>query len=388
MHYLASSSWTRERCILGVLLERVESKDSALALPLKNGLVPIFHAAQADSSAAVMLLLSQTSHIPLSPKGWSLAHYGVRMNSVKVLQALLERGEPLDGRTEDGSTALHFIQKDGEPGLVRLLTAAGIELASLDSNGNTPLHKLVYDNISIDFEVVNLLATRDSVNMVNKDGFTALHYAANFQNDGYSSLYFRKRKQCIETLIANGADLAARDPSGRSSLQILLDQATKAWDDFGMVDNAYLTDMIIEIVEKITDESMLYEPSQGITPLAWAFREGKESLMTKLVAEGLDVDVRNGKRKWSALDYACKYGCSRDLFRQMLQSSHQLDEPNGDGQYLTHMICSRESEADSFLLQELFEAGVNLNSWSVEVPPRMTPMMCAASNGKLEHLTQ
>jgi len=378
--------------VLGVLLERVESKDSALALHSKDGLVPIFHAAYAQSSAAVMLLLPHTNHIPLSPDGLSLAHYGVQMNSVEILQALLKRGAPLDGRTEDGSTALHFIEEDAEPGLVRLLTTAGVEPASVTNEGDTPLHTLLRGNVNVEIEVFKLLATRDSVNMVNKDGFTALLYAVNIQNDGSRSFSFAKRKQYIETLIANGADLAARDPSGRSCLQILLDQFMQARQ---VVDNDntgyppdrtdYLADMITEVMGRVTDEGMLHEPCQGgLTPWAWALMERKETLMKRLVAGGINVDLRDEEQKLSALGYACFYGCSRELFRQMLQSSHQLNEPNGAGEYLPHVMCSSKSAAKSFLLHELLEAGVNPDScWA---PQGTTPMMIAARDGKLDHL--
>jgi uncharacterized protein len=68
----------------------------------------------------------------------------------------------------------------------------------------------------------------------------------------------------------------------------------------------------------------------------------------------------------------------------MLQSSHQLNEPNGEGDYLPHVVCSSESKAYSFLLQELFEAGVSPNSRSA--PSGATPVMLAAGYGKLDHL--
>ena len=89
-------------------------------------------------------------------------------------------------------------------------------------------------------------------------------------------------------------------------------------------------------------------------------------------------------RKWSALDYACVYGCSKELFREMLRRSQQLHEPNGSGNYLPHVICSQESRADPSLLIELFEAGVSLDSLSAS--GSMTPLMTAVVYGKLDHL--
>jgi ankyrin repeat protein len=370
---------------LGVLLKRVDGKDSALALSSKSGLVPIIYAAEANSSAALMLLLPYTSQTPLSPEGLGLAHYGVQMNSVQVLQALLEKGAPLDGRTKDGSSALHFIWEDVGPDVVRLLTTAGVGPTSTTSDGDTPLHTLLRNHVSVYNEVIELLATRDSVNMVNRDGFTALHYAVNFQaDDGFESLAILRVIQYLKTLIANGADLAVRDPSGRSCLQILLDQFAQASQPENRDDIHNLAVLITEVMGRVTDTGMLQETSHGSTPLAWAFMERKETLLKKLVAEGINVDLPDKERNRSALDHACYYGCSRELLRQMLQSSQQLDEPNGDGDYLPHIMCRLESTTDSFLLQELLEAGANPDSCLAS--GGRTPMMLAACHGKLDHL--
>jgi ankyrin repeat protein len=135
---------------------------------------------------------------------------------------------------------------------------------------------------------------------------------------------------------------------------------------------------------RVTDTGMLQDTSHGSTPLAWAFRERKETLLKKPVAKGINVDLRDKMHDRSALDYACYYGCSRELLRQMLQSSQQLSEPNGDGHYLPHVMCRLWSMADSFLLQELLEAGANPDSCLA--PGGFTPMMLAARHGKLDHL--
>ncbi len=128
---------------LNVLLKRVENKDSALALPSNEGFVPIFYAASAPSSAAMMLLLSQMSHIPESASGMSLVNYCVHLNLFESLRTLLERGFQLDGRTKDGLTALHFIRDGAKTGLVVLLTSAGVEPTSVTSEGETPLHRMI-----------------------------------------------------------------------------------------------------------------------------------------------------------------------------------------------------------------------------------------------------
>jgi ankyrin repeat protein len=252
---------------LGVLLKRVENKDSALALWSKEGFIPIFHAYVAPSSKALMLLLSHTNHIPRVPDRSSLAHYTVQMNSVEILRTLLEKRVQFDGRNKDGLTALHLIQDDAEPGLVRLLTSAGVEPASVTSTGETPLHILVRSGVSVDTEVIELLATRDSVNMTTKDGFTALHYAVNIPTHGSGSLPYSERKQYVQTLVTKDADLAARDSNGRTCLHLLLDQFRQAKQEPAKDDIDDLADMITYGMGRVTDTDVLHESFQGYRPL-------------------------------------------------------------------------------------------------------------------------
>lgn len=370
---------------LNVLLERIEAKDSALALPSKKGLIPIFHAADAESSAALMLLLSHTDHIPESPNRTSLTHYSVQMNSIEVLQMLLEKGAQLDGRNDDGLTALHFIQDNAQSDLVRLLTSAGVEPTSVTSNGETPLHVLLSNERNVDVEVVELLATRDSANMATKDGFTALHYAVTFQTCGRGSLPYAKRKEYVETLVAKGADLAAKDPSGRSCLHILLDQLSRLERSRANDGIDDLADMTSYVMESVTDMDVLHETFHGRKPLSWAIIRRDDVLVQNLLAKGINVDLRDDSvEAWSALHYACVYRCSREVFRQMLRISHRLREPDGNGHYLPHLMCGLESRSDSSLLTDLREAGVDVNSSSAFNGE--TPLIVAARAGKLNHL--
>ena len=109
-----------------------------------------------------------------------------------------------------GRTPLHFLCDSNiipslASGLVvcfELLRDAGANLEAVDADGHTPLH---YAADVTSTKIMSLLVEAGvNVNAVDSDGYTALHIAALGSAD------------CVEVLLAAGADVNVRTNSGRT----------------------------------------------------------------------------------------------------------------------------------------------------------------------------
>ena len=111
-------------------------------------------------------------------------------SSVEVLQALLDAGADLTLTTDDGTTPL--------------MAAAGLGKATY-----TPREPRGVASASAEAAVGFLVEAGADVNAVNEADFTALHGAT-----------FRGLNEVVEYLVAEGADIDARDFRGRTAYRM------------------------------------------------------------------------------------------------------------------------------------------------------------------------
>ena len=123
---------------------------------------------------------------------WIAAHNANRdaANSIEILQLLLSAGADLNLTTDDGTTPL--------------MAAAGLGRSTY-----TPAEPRGVRSETAEHAVTLLIEQGANVNAVNEADFTALHGAA-----------FRGNNEIIEYLVAQGADIDARDFRGRTAYRI------------------------------------------------------------------------------------------------------------------------------------------------------------------------
>lgn len=127
------------------------------------------------------LKVDALDHHGLTPLHWA-AGYGC----VECVQLLLDRGADVNAQRNDGRTPLHNAAKE----TIDLLLAAGADVHARDQAGCTPLHiNMITDS--------RLLA--DGLDVRNRFGLTALHYAALQPDDAK-----------VAWLLKHGADPAAQ----------------------------------------------------------------------------------------------------------------------------------------------------------------------------------
>lgn len=138
------------------------------------------------------------------------AGYGLNKNA----RCLLAAGAKIDGRDNQGRTALHYavLVLEPNPGLIQMLTDAGASVAATNHAGETPLHLAL--RAAHPVVVAKLLEHHAPVNAVTKQGRTPLHYAAESP----------KADACL-SLLAKGASVDATDVEGWTPLLV----AIAAW---------------------------------------------------------------------------------------------------------------------------------------------------------------
>ena len=149
-------------------------------------------------------------------------HKAARAGNVEKLRRLLESGESPDTLYHEHAfyitkTPLHCLCERNNNGGDRaacfeLLRDAGANLEASDSEGYRPLH---FAARSKSVELVSLLVqARVNVDATGNHGVTALHLVARSSRRG--------APDCVEVLLAAGADIDARTSAGRRPFDMAL----------------------------------------------------------------------------------------------------------------------------------------------------------------------
>lgn len=129
-----------------------------------------------------------------------------------IIACLVEHGAPVNAASPRGGTALHTASGAGDDTAVSALLERGASVDARDRSGETALSLAVYFRHRS--TVALLLARGASANTANTDlGMTPLHIAAHGMDAGADV-------EIIKLLIANGAQVNARDLRGHTALRI------------------------------------------------------------------------------------------------------------------------------------------------------------------------
>ncbi len=142
-------------------------------------------------------------------------HHAAKLGFYKVARLLIEHNARLDVLNESRESPLFLTtNRDGSDSLFRMLLEKG---ADPNFGGYNPLQAATYNG---NIERVNLLLQFDAtVDVLNRDGQTALHIAARSERIRASH-----KKTIIKKLLEEGADPNIRDGEGKTPLH----QAVKA----------------------------------------------------------------------------------------------------------------------------------------------------------------
>jgi len=230
-------------------------------------------------------------------------HQAVKTSDADRVRQLLDAGADVNVREQGLQwTALHWAAFRGDKEIAALLISRGAEVDAQAPWYSTPLY-LAADMCHLGV-VKQLIAEGAEVNVKsNGSGYTPLHRAAwgmVARRSGRDPA--AKYKEIVDVLIANGAEINARDNDGRTAL----DQATwsgkggtaallrKHGGKHGTIDGAVYGGDIEAVKDFLANGVDVNVKGGSImgTPLHFAAQGGHKDIVELLLAKGADVNAR------------------------------------------------------------------------------------------------
>ena len=176
-------------------------------------------AARMGDAEKLRALTSNWSHHPIlndkvgDMMGLTLLHWAVAAGQstkrIECLRILLDAGSNIEALNNAGNTPLHYAAATGKDECTSYLIERGanVDTKSVTSFDQTPLH-FAASRGYIDCGIV-LISKGASINLVDKNGDTALHLSNRFGKSDFTDL-----------LLANGADKSIKNLDGKLPLEV------------------------------------------------------------------------------------------------------------------------------------------------------------------------
>jgi ankyrin repeat protein len=230
--------------------------------------------ASANGHAGIVKILLDAGADPhfSGANGSSLLCLAASNAHEEVVRLLLEEGVPVNQENNDGSRPLHLAAcRKGSVAVMKELLRHGAEIHAQDESGNTCLMEAVI-GATVE-EVEFLVKHKADVTTRGPDDASCLHYAMD-----------RAEEPCdiVKVLLDNGADVNARDFSGRTCLHSIGYRARTLPS----------LDRLLQIL-KTYKVDVNARDNDGNTPLHVLHRAHHSSATPFLSQPGLDVNAQN-----------------------------------------------------------------------------------------------
>ncbi|XP_069509848.1 serine/threonine-protein phosphatase 6 regulatory ankyrin repeat subunit C isoform X3 [Ambystoma mexicanum] len=255
-----------------------------------------------------------------------------------------------------GRTCLHAAASGGNVECLNLLLSSGADLRRRDKFGRTPLH---YAAANGSYQcTVTLVTAGASINETDSRGCAPLHYSAasdtyrraesqpaNSHESDEEMLKESRQKEaffCLEFLLDNGADPSLRDKQGytavhyaaaygnRQNLELLLEMSFNCLEDVEStipVSPLHLAaynghcEALKTLAETLVNLDV--RDHKGRTALYLATERGFTECVEVLTSHGASALVKERKRKWTPLHAAAAYG-NTDSLHLLIDSGDRM----------------------------------------------------------------
>ena len=219
----SASMYHRAEEVVRVLLEGGANPNLSIDDP--GGLPAIFYCNKPDT---VQLLLEHGANINAQETaGRSMLHMSIIDDDIDMAEYLLKHGANPNLQDDYGCGPIFYVQSAVA---IRLLAEHGAKLNTVANNGDIPLARLSSDLIPA------LIEAGADVNFKNREGRTALYLRC---RDVTS-----KTPACVRALMQAGADLNIRDSSGMTPFLTFM--LSHSWDPYVLQHRVELAEFMVE----------------------------------------------------------------------------------------------------------------------------------------------
>ncbi|XP_059171171.1 ankyrin-3-like [Physella acuta] len=369
------------------------------------------------NSAAAKILLKYTKNVNLSDIDQTTPlMFAVQRSFTDIIIQLLKQGADVNHRDKYDNTAVHYSAKTGNFEHFKMMALAGADIALPNKNNETPLilasrwlsqhFRNFHCNDTTDI-VKYLISSNVNVNSKDKDGKTALHFAAYtaesrvgilvYPYDNYDTMSederlkeLQKSSEIINLLLKHKADVNAPDSTKKTPLHYCVLSGklehvrllVKAGGNVDFLDENQQTPLIL--AAKLQLDYFNEKNSIGSNPdadaddcIVWDLKGNQyfkaTEIVNYLITSSADVNIAD-KDGNTALHFASQ--CNIETVTSLLNNSANIGHLNGNGQSVLH--CAAETSATKnycnimdVLLKRLFpgQSEMSEENDSLDPPP-------------------
>lgn len=251
-------------------------------------------------------------------------HAAARGGESEAIRTLIKAGVNVHATSKTGETAVHYAASEGHKGAISTLAALGADVGARNDNGVTPLHRAAWGGRTR--TVHALLDAGAEIDAQTTRLETPVHYAAR-----------QVHSDTCAALIDRGADLTLKNHNGRRPREV----ARKEPPWWRSVADQKATLAVFETARW--------------TPLHHAAAAGATDEITALLADGADVDGRDG-HGYTPLHEAARHGQTSALL-VLLDAGADVDAQAADLAAPVHLAAGR---GHARAIRELRRRGANL----------------------------
>ena len=325
--HLASSDGSNE--IIQLLLKYGADANPSDAA----GLSPLQEASRRGHVGAIQLLLEHGANLNHHEFkfGRTPLILAVQGGHIEALRLLLQHHADVDGKDNDGRTALHWALSNEDYGVAQLLLEHG---ANVDLHEPTSGPNMLIDAVQGGrVEALRLLLQHNAdVDGKDNGGSTALHWAFANEDDGI-----------VQVLLEHGANVNLHEPDfGRTPLIIAV--------QWGRVEASRL------LLQHNADVNG--KENNGRTALHWALINEDDDAVQLLLEHGAEVHHRESEKGRTPLILAVQNG-RVDIVRLLLQHNADIEAKDLAGQRALHWT---NSNGNIKVVRALLERGADVHA--------------------------
>ncbi len=328
----------------------------------EGGLTALHEASRLGYTEIVQLLVGKGANVNLRMEQVGFTPLLLAIENIKIVRFLIENGADVNAKDDIlGITPLQYAVASGNKEITELLLASGADVNSKEKAfDTTSLHSAVTEGHT---EIVELLLANGADTDTKDNMFcrTPLHYAI-----------MEEREEIAKLLIDSGADTTIKDINGHTPFLYAKycnqNNIVKLLEELpGSSVGKFDAELIEAVGKRTLDEikkllaqgaDVNARDTMGVSPLHFAAARGDKEIAEHLISKGANVNAVDNIWKNTPLHTAARFGRS-NIIEVLVSKGADLNAKYISGHTPLHVAAI---EGNSEALKTLIIKGANINS--------------------------